>query len=75
MSDQILSAPATHPLHVVLRELKWGRPAMEQQFLEFIAQLTEARGASLKTLQEAMDEAEREADDPANWWKRKGGGA
>jgi hypothetical protein len=61
-----LQAPSKYPLHVLLRELKWGRPAPDQRFLLWLADKVEKEGIGNSTL---FDTIQDELDDKANWWK------
>ena len=63
----ILNTPSKHPLHKLLRELKWGRPAADQRFLLCLADKVEAGGIGNTSLEQTADELE----DPANWWKKE----
>lgn len=64
-----LHAPSCHPLHVLIRELRYGRAAMDQSFLLKLADKLEACGLGTKTLPEVAVELQEELDDPSNWWK------
>ena len=67
MKTNILANASAHPLHVVLRELKWGRAAEDQRFLLWLADIVEKHGVSNIKLNELADEIE----DRADWWKQK----
>lgn len=66
-----LSAPAAHSLLDCLADLRFGRPAAEQVFLAKVSEIVRVHGITGR----AIDEIAREADDPANWWKRGEEGA
>lgn len=67
-----LQEPAKHPLHVLIRELKWGRAAADQRFVLWLADKIEAGAIGNIPLNEIAAELAREMNDSANWWKKEG---
>lgn len=66
-----LREPCKHPLYLLFEELKWGRPAKDQQFLLWLSKKVKDGAIGNLSLEDIANDLEKEMEDPANWWKQE----